>query len=72
MEFEYTGTIYIDTDEIFERCCEGNAIDADAIREEVNQYITELEDSIFFCVEGWMIDAVVTEVKKRIDKMLED
>lgn len=72
MEFEYTGTIYIDTDAIFERCCDDNAIDVDEIRGEVNNFIAELEDDTYYFVEGWMIDKIVTEIKKRIDKVLED
>ena len=72
MEFEYTGTIYIDTDAIFEKCCDDNLIDADDIRKEVNEFIAELEDDTYFYIEGWMIDEVVTNVKKRIDKALED
>lgn len=70
MEFEYTGTIYIDTDDIFEKCREHNSIDTDDIYKEVNDYIISLDDSIYYCVEGWMIDKVVTEIKKRVDKEL--
>ena len=72
MEFEYTGTIYIDTDAIFEKCCDDNLIDADDIRDAVNDFIAELEDDTYYHVEGWMIDTIVTHVKKRIDKVLED
>ncbi len=70
MEFEYTGTIYIDVDAIFERCREENCIDADEIRDAVNNFIAELEDDTYYNIEGWMIDEIVTEVKKRIDKEL--
>ena len=70
MEFEYTGTIYIDVDDIFEKCREHNSIDTDDIYKEVNDYIISLDDSIYYCVEGWMIDKVVTEIKKRVDKEL--
>lgn len=72
MEFEYTGTIYFDTDEIFEICCDDNCIDADEIREVVNDWVNEKFDVIYNFVEDWMIDKVVTEIKKRIDKVLED
>lgn len=72
MEFEYTGTIYIDTDAIFEKCCDDNLIDADDIRDAVNDFIAELEDDTYYHVEGWMVDEIVTHVKKRIDKALED
>jgi hypothetical protein len=72
MEFEYSGTIYFDTDAIFERCCDLNYIDAEDIYTVVQKYISELGDTTYFCVEGWMIDEVVAEVKKRIDKCLED
>ena len=72
MEFEYSGTIYIDTDAIFERCCDNNSIDVDEIRDTVNLYIDNLGDDTYYFVEGWMIDEIVTEVKKRIDKALED
>lgn len=72
MEFEYSGTIYFDVDAIFERCCDLNYIDAEDIYTVVQQYISELGDTSYFCVEGWMVDEVVTEVKKRIDKALED
>lgn len=70
MEFEYTGTIYIDVDAIFERCREENCIDVDDIYHVVIDSIAELEDDTFYYVEGWMIDKIVTEVKKRIDKEL--
>ena len=70
MEFEYTGVIYIDTDAIFEKCCEDNLIDADDIREAVNEFIAELDDDTYYYVEGWMVDEIVTYVKKRIDKEL--
>ena len=70
MEFEYTGTVYIDVDAIFEKCREHNSIDADDIYKEVNDYIISLDDSIYYCIEGWMIDEVVTEIKKRVDKEL--
>lgn len=71
MEFEYTGTIYIDTDAIFEFCCENNYIDADEIRYVTNKYIARLEDDTYYHVEGWMVDEIVTAVKKRIDKILD-
>lgn len=70
MEFEYTGTIYIDVDAIFERCREWNWIDADEIRDATIVYIDNLDDDTPCFVEGWMIDEIVTEVKKRIDKEL--
>ena len=70
MEFEYTGTIYIDVDTIFEKCCDDNLIDVDDIREAVNNFIAELEDDTYYFVEGWMIDKIVTEIKKRVDKEL--
>lgn len=70
MEFEYTGTIYIDIDKIFEICCEDNLIDADDIRMAVNEFTTELEDDTYYHIEGWMVDEIVTAVKKRIDKEL--
>lgn len=70
MEFEYTGVIYIDVDAIFEKCREHNSIDTDDIEKEVNNYIISLDDSIYYCIEGWMIDEVVTEIKKRVDKEL--
>ena len=72
MEFEYTGTIYIDTDEIFEICCDDNRIDTDEIYEAVNYWIQECHDPALEFIEGWMVDEVVTTVKKRIDKALED
>lgn len=70
MEFEYTGTVYIDVDEIFERCREENLIDTYEIRQAVRDYREEMDDNDFYAVEGWMIDTVVTEIKKRIDKEL--
>ena len=70
MEFEYTGTIYIDVDAIFERCRELNWIDANFIRVATIVYIDNLGDDTYYFVEGWMIDEIVTEVKKRIDKEL--
>ena len=70
MEFEYTGTIYIDVDTIFERCREWNWIDADEIRDATIVYIDNLGDDTYYFVEDWMIDEIVTEVKKRIDKEL--
>ena len=70
MEFEYTGTIYIDVDAIFERCRELNWIDANFIRVATIVYIDNLGDDTYYFVESWMIDEIVTEVKKRIDKEL--
>lgn len=70
MEFEYTGTIYIDVDKIFETCRELNYIDAEDIYTATQHHIEELDDSTYYCVEGWMVDKIVTEVKKRIDKEL--
>ena len=72
MEFEYTGTIYIDVDKIFERCRELNYIYTDDIYEAVHYEIAGCDDSTYYNIEGWMIDAIVTEVKKRIDKELEN
>lgn len=72
MEFEYSGTIYIDVDAIFEKCCDEKWFDADEILDAVNDFIAELEDDTYYYIEGWMIDKIVTEVKKRIDKVLED
>jgi len=70
MEFEYSGTVYFDVDFIFDKCCELNYIYPEDIYTVVQNYVAELEDTSYFCVEGWMIDEVVTEVKKRIDKCL--
>lgn len=70
MEFDYTGTIYIDVDEIFETCCEENLIDVNEIRDAVNDYVLGLDDGTYYYVEGWMVDEIVTAVKKRIDKEL--
>jgi len=70
MEFEYTGTIYIDVDKIYERCRELNYIDTEDIYEAVRYEIAECEDNIYYNIEGWMIDEIVTEIKKRIDKEL--
>ena len=70
MEFEYTRVVYIDVDEIFERCREENRIDADEIRQAVHDYREEMDYEDFFAVEGWMIDVVVTKIKERIDKEL--
>lgn len=72
MEFEFTGTVYFDIDEIFETCRELNYIHPDDIYEAVRGYMVEMEDGPYYYVEGWMIDKVVTEVKKRIDKALEN
>lgn len=70
MEFEYTGTIYIDVDAIFERCREWNWIDPFDIREAAIVYIENLGDDTRYFVEDWMLDKIVTEIKKRIDKEL--
>ena len=70
MEFEYTGTIYIDVDKIYERCRELNYIDTEDIYEAVRYEIATCEDNVYYYVEGWMIDEIVTEIKKRIDKEL--
>lgn len=70
MEFEYTGIIYIDVDRLFEKCRERNYIDANEIRDAVNDYVFGLDDFDYYHVEGWMIDEVVTEIKKRVDKEL--
>jgi len=70
MEFEYTGTIHIDVDAIFERCRELNWIDTNFIRVATIVYIDNLGDDTYYFVEDWMIDKIVTEVKKRIDKEL--
>lgn len=72
MEFEYTGTIYIDVDKIFETCRDLNCINADNIYEVVCYEIDQCEDDTYYNIEGWMIDEIVTEIKKRIDKELEN
>ena len=70
MEFEYTGTIYIDVDKIYERCRELNYIDTEDIYEAVRYEIAECEDDTYYNIEGWMIDEIVKKKKKRIDKEL--
>ena len=70
MEFEFTGTIYFDVDHIYERCRELNYIDTEDIYEAVRNEIVCMEDGPYYYIEGWMIDEVVTEIKKRIDKEL--
>lgn len=72
MEFEYTGIIYIDTDVIFERCINEKAFTPFQIYTVVEDYVSELDDDTYYHVEGWMIDKVVIEIKKRIDKVRED
>lgn len=72
MEFEYSGTIYFDVDAIFEECRELNYIYTEDIYAVVrNAVINRMAVDAQYFVEGWMIDSVVTEVKKRIDKELE-
>lgn len=70
MEFEYSGTIYFDVDKIWEECRERNLTNVDEIRDAVLDYSAEFDDVDYYLVEGWMIDAVVTEIKKRVDKEL--
>lgn len=70
MEFEYTGVIYIDVDAILEVCREDNLIYPDEIREAVLDEISHMDDVDYYHVEGWMIDKIVAEVKKRVDKEL--
>lgn len=72
MEFEYTGVIYIDTDYLFERCVDKKAFTPIQIYAVVKDYISEFDDVDYYHVEGWMIDEVVTEIKKRLDKIKED
>lgn len=72
MNFEFTGIISFDVDEIFEMCCDDNRIDTDEIHEAVEYWMNETCDPTYEFVEDWMIDKVVTEIKKRIDKVLED
>ena len=62
MEFEYTGTIYFDVDKIWEECREKNLIEADEIRDAVLNYSADFDDIPYYLVEGWMIDAVTTEI----------
>ena len=47
-------------------------INTDDIYEAVHYEIAGCDDSTYYNIEGWMIDAIVTEVKKRIDKELEN
>lgn len=72
MEFEYTGVVYIDTDDIFERCINEKAFTSTQIYTVVGDYISTFDDVDYYHVEGWMIDKVVTEIKKRVDKVRED
>ena len=72
MEFEYTGTIYIDVDDIFEKCIDKKAFATFQIYTVVKEYVSEFDDVDYYYVEGWMIDKVVTEIKKRLDKIKED
>lgn len=70
MEFEYSGTIYFDVDKIWEECRERNLTDVDEIRHAVLNYTADFDGVSYYLVEGWMIDAVTTEIKKRVDKEL--
>ena len=66
MEFEYSGTIYFDTDELYERCLLDSNNNKD-LYEIVNEYVEEQDDSFYYGVEGWMIDMVVTALKNKLD-----
>lgn len=71
MEFEYTGIIYIDVDDIFENFIDRKATPTQ-IYTVVKEYVSTFDDVDYYHVEGWMIDEVVTEIKKRLDKVRED
>lgn len=67
MEFEKTITVYFDIDDMIEEYTDWNSPKGD-LYEFVNDYVAEWEDVDYYSVENWMIEKVVEELKKRLDR----
>lgn len=61
MEFEYRGTIYFDIDEMVTSFVED---EWDDIEDFVSDWVARFEDYIYYNIESWMIDAVITKMKE--------
>lgn len=70
MEFTTNVTIYFDIDFLFYKCLAENIFETEDIYTLVRDYVTEWDDVPYYLTEGWMIDSVVSELKKRLDKEL--
>lgn len=70
MEFTTEVTIYFDIDFLFNECLEQNIFETEDIYTLVKEHTVTWDDVEYYLVEGWMIDSVVSELKKRLDKEL--
>jgi len=70
MEFTKEVTIYFDIDYLFNECLEEKIFETEDIKELVEDYTVTWDDVDYYLIEGWMIDSVVSELKKRLDKEL--
>lgn len=61
MEFEYRGTIYFDIDSMVTRFVED---EWDDVEDFVNNWTVRFEDYVYYNIESWMIDTVVTKMKE--------
>lgn len=61
MEFEYSGTIYFDIDSMVVDFIED---EWDDVEDFVNDWVIRFEDYIYYNIESWMIDTVVTKMKE--------
>lgn len=75
MEFEVKTVIYFDIDDMMKEWKEAQFIYLslfsnliDALYDFVNDYADTLDEPACSLCEGWIIDDLVTEMKKRLDK----
>lgn len=71
MELEYTLKFQIDIEEMVRECYEEKALSIDKIYKAVSNRITAdnlINSSYLKNINDWIIDNIVIEVKKRIDK----
>ncbi len=61
MEFEYRGTIYFDIDSMVTSFVED---EWDDVEDFVNNWTARFEDYVYYNIESWMIDTVVTKMKE--------
>ncbi len=70
MEFTKEVTIYFDVDYLFNECLEEEIFETEDIKELIKNDTVTWDDTEYYLVESWMIDSVVSELKKRLDKEL--
>lgn len=63
MEFEYSGTIYIDIDSIIDSFLDEDN-QWDSVEEAVDDYVCGLDDCEYYVIDSEMTEKIVAEVMK--------